>query len=378
MTIAPRIFVTASALTAALLLAGCAGPGSSRSAAQTDPRPGRQSGLTIDHNAWSRLGYQWDWTGAPYVAEGANIAIVTPTESDVIVADSANFFTVLEPNSGDIRWAAQLERRIARYVGVVPIPGGETFWAVGTGKVQEIELRSGNTVREQALGMEVTTEPVIAGDKLIFGTGSGGLLAHNVTTAFKSWAYQLDGAIDANPVEVAPGLVATVSRGGDVATHATETGSMIARAKIAGGVEANPISDGDLVYVASLDQSVYAFEAESGRRVWRHRTPAPIVVQPTLWDGLLYVSLEQGLTALDAFTGDVVWQNTDIQGWVCGTRDGELLVWNGLHLMLIDADRGDLIDSVDVPGAIGIKVDRFEDPDVYVVTTTRVARFRPR
>ena len=83
---------------------------------------------------------------------------------------------------------------------------------------------------------------------------------------------------------------------------------------------AQPVTDGSDLYLASLDHHVYALDpGDLNQALWDTELDASIVSAPAISDGTLYVGTINGsLYALDAATGDVLWQAT-LDGGIWGT-----------------------------------------------------------
>ncbi len=75
-------------------------------------------------------------------------------------------------------------------------------------------------------------------------------------------------------------------------------------------VALRPAGDGSRVYAASVDGNVYAFDPESGKRIWRTELDIKLAAGPGVGDGLVVVAGEDGLAiALDASTGQESWRS---------------------------------------------------------------------
>ncbi|MCD6157354.1 MAG: PQQ-binding-like beta-propeller repeat protein [Euryarchaeota archaeon] len=84
-------------------------------------------------------------------------------------------------------------------------------------------------------------------------------------------------------------------------------------------IAARLIAANGLIYVASMDGRVYAYDAELGAKVWETEVTLPftwsaripvggIVASPVYYNGILYVVVRQGgVVALNALTGKVLW-----------------------------------------------------------------------
>lgn len=70
-----------------------------------------------------------------------------------------------------------------------------------------------------------------------------------------------------------------------------------------------PISDGDVVYLASMDHYLYALALNDGSLKWESDMGGSMVGSPTLADGVLYVgTIGSEVVAVDAETGKDLWR----------------------------------------------------------------------
>lgn len=84
-----------------------------------------------------------------------------------------------------------------------------------------------------------------------------------------------------------------------------------AEALIKDRIIAPPLQVGDQVFVGTADNYVYALDAaNNGALQWQFETGHSIWGQATYEDGILYVSsLDKSVYALDATTGDLIWES---------------------------------------------------------------------
>jgi hypothetical protein len=89
---------------------------------------------------------------------------------------------------------------------------------------------------------------------------------------------------------------------------------------------------------------------------------------------------DHGLVAIDSISGDILWNNKSIDGWVVSLANkDELMVWTGKVLAAVDIDSGEIISSADLDGAAGVRADSFIDGNLYVITPNgAIARFSLR
>jgi outer membrane protein assembly factor BamB len=67
-----------------------------------------------------------------------------------------------------------------------------------------------------------------------------------------------------------------------------------------------------IVYTASLNGYVYAFDAYTGECYWKYNLPGlGTLSSPSVVDGVVYIGSHYGLLALNAYTGEKIWQSSD-------------------------------------------------------------------
>jgi len=334
---------------------------------------------SIDHDAFREMGYRWDWSGFPPLQKNAELAHAQAHHDVIITLGSGATLSVMDARTGKIKWSKQVDRPITSFFE--PVRFGETLYVSSETNLYEINLKNGNTIDEDRLGTIVSTAPAIIDNIAVFGTTAGELFGFQMDQDFKLWSYKFDGPIHTKAVELDDEFVAAISDGGDIRTIRAKSAESANIMRIAGGARTDMLTDGVALYIASTDQSAYSFAIEDGFRYWRQRSSAPIMAQPVLHDSIFYVSMDDtGLAAMDAETGEMIWNNADLMGWPIGLLGGnELIVWTGYELISLDNERGDILSRISLPYASGVRTDMFEDGNIYIVTNDgRIAKFSPR
>jgi outer membrane protein assembly factor BamB len=368
-----------AALLALGLLIGCEAPttinrGPDRTVDQ------RRKDFPIKHDDYAKIGYRLDWVGYPSVTGTLPIQECMGYPDLVVTLESGSFVSVLEPNTGAQRCADQLANYLTKFVGFVR--EGNFIYVASEGEIFTLDTRTCNLVGRQRTARSVSTEPVYFNNLLICGTGAGEVLAHLASGnvgGIKAWGFMSNGSFESKPVLIG-GAVGAVSQAGQVVILDAQTGSLLGLNRIYDGLATDPVSDGRLMFVASLDQSIYAFAPQGASQVWRYRTAAPLKVQPTATADRLYCAIpDKGLTAFESGTGNVVWTTKGFMGSVVGTNKGRLVAWDGREAALIDAARGDIIDRAKLPGVSFLRTDKFDDGALLVVSKSGVvAKFQPK
>jgi outer membrane protein assembly factor BamB len=263
-----------------------------------------------------------------------------------------------------------------------------------------MDINTGNLLARQPVQLVVTTPPVIDGGYAVFGTPIGQVLCHRFGDAkgnplpppleegLDIWGYSLDGAITAAPVRMGH-TAGFVTEQGQVFFVDILSGSSRGTARISGGMDTNPVTDGRFMYVGSRDQSIYAFAPERSTYTWRERTAEPITVQPTYHDGTLYCTLNaEGLVAFDVSQdaldmgefGRRRWVSPEGKGEVIAVQKGDLIVWNAPTLSRVDAKTGDIITSLQLKGVDRVITgNQLVDSDLLAIGTKgQLIRFSAR
>jgi outer membrane protein assembly factor BamB len=189
----------------------------------------------------------------------------------------------------------------------------------------------------------------------------------------------MSGAIEADPVLVGD-AIGLVSQAGDVLILDAVSGSAIGRNRIGGGPGAPLAATDDTLFVASLDQSLYAFNREGGTTRWRKRTETPLRDRPVLHEGRVYCTIpDQGLTAFDAGTGEEAWSAEGVGGYVVAVRDGRPIAWDGREAVSLDPETGQVIERARLEHVDFVLTDTLVDGTLYTVSEHGVVvRFNPR
>ena len=358
--------------TLALTLLACA----PLAACSTGGSRGQYGQGEIFTDPWADLGYRLDWRGFPVLTGRRGAERTDVFDIGILVQDTQNTITLMDPDTGRNLWVTQVGRPATRFVGNGVYE--DSVLVCSDNEVYFLDAQTGTITDRQSIAVVVNTPPVVMGETAVFGSATGEVVGHSLYSGFKMWGYLLGGSMQAPPVAVGQ-RVGAVSEAGDVLFVRPENGSSSGRASIFGGLDNRPVADARTMYVASLDQSVYAFSGDDGRRVWRYRTESPITAQPAVAMGMLCVMIPgEGLVALDALTGDRLWANPELSGEVVGSLEDELLFWDGRTLHALSADAGEVVASLPLSGAREVFCSPVEDGDLYVVTNDAVAKYSPR
>jgi len=223
--------------------------------------------------------------------------------------------------------------------------------------------------------------PTVAGDHVAVG-GSGGAALLDAASGDRLQTYPGEGVAWA-PVIREETVYYTAGDGRKPDSHRVYAmgidGSERWQFPVGDSLYCGPALGDGAVFVASMDEYVYAIEAGSGEQRWRFETPADNTgssSQPVYADGTVFVHEggDRVMFALDAQTGDVVWRfpAPDVLTAVPAIAGDVVVTATPGHLLAIDRDSGDLSWAVGLEESIyGPMVT--DDHVLYVVEGTVVA-----
>lgn len=339
---------------------------------------GLQTLKELEADPFYRAGFRREWSTFVPVAEAGRLQRLEHVGDFIVARDSSNLVSLILPEGGEVRWSAPIGSSLQRYVGSVR--QGALLLVCSETELFAMDTVTGNLIDRQTFERVVNTRPAQFGPLLVFGTASDLVIAHLTDRRIRAWAYGVNAPIVADPVQMNGGLVAFISQIGEVIILDGISGSAAARFRLLGGVTGRPTTDGNRLFVASLDQSLYAFAPGTPRPLWRVRTDRPLTDAPVYHDGRVYLNVPgQGLTAFDANTGAQRWNEPKINGTVISVQGRDLIVWNGKTLARVATRDGAILEQGDIPGVADLITDRFVDGNLYAAHPSGgVTRFQPR
>ncbi len=361
---------------------GCAGDGTSRTGGTDAASYAPEENSA--YNTYRRLGYRLEWSSRTVVSSRSRVEQVMTYRDIVLTQDGSNTVTLLESTDGAVRWSADLAGDLEQFVGLDRLVMGDSrrVVACSESEIYLLDERTGDLRDRQKLTELVNTPPTMtAGGLAVFGCPTSRVICQDVVRRARGWAYGVNGAVTSRPVVVSGNVVGLVSQGGDVLFLDAVKGTGRGITRIYGGLANNPVSDGSAMYVASLDQSIWAIEPFGADRIrWRNRYEQPITAQPVLHGDTLYVTIPgKGLTSLDTATGVTNWDNPEVDGDVIAIRDGRPLVWNGSDAVLVDPRHGRVIERETLDDVQILRADEFVDGNLITVARDgTVKKYSPR
>jgi outer membrane protein assembly factor BamB len=333
----------------------------------------------IPAESYTKLGYRLGWNAyaSLYTRDNA-IQSIDFLGDSVIVQDDASVVTSMNAETGAYKWSTLVADGYNKFYGnyfasghIISLSQSDAFI---------LDPESGVLITRQKLGHIASTKAVRVGDLLVYGTRRGELVGHLTTTGITSWASRLSGPIESDPVLLSNGNAVAVSETGDVAIINAASGLSDGRTQLIAGAVASPAVSDRAVFVAGLDQSLWAKAANGGETLWRLRTDAQLTSSPTYHAGKVYQLVPgTGVVCVDAVSGKLAWTSTSATGRVIAAIGDKLLTYNGKEATTIDARNGELVERVALPGVKMLVPDRFANGNLYAIDAGgKVTKLTPR
>jgi outer membrane protein assembly factor BamB len=369
-----------------VILTGCKSGGADHAASgRSLDDPKAASELERQHvigpDGARELNYRLDWQ---FVGAGKNLKHLSVQGDSVYALDERNFLTRIKLDDGTRLWQMPIAESIEEVLGVTVVEG-RVYVATG-GAMLVLDGANGTQIDKQKLKTIASTTAVEAGQFLIYGSRSGQVVWHSRAVGQQWRSYQVSHFIHLPPI-VSDGYVVSIGAAGRIMVLNASDASQVWGAQLLDAISAAPAVGNGAVYVAGLDQYLRAFDLSSGRGLWKVLSESQLTDSPTLIGDRVYQQIPgQGMLCFSAMPqdspgGEMLWQSVDVKGNVITQRRNELIVWDSQRkrLTLVDATRGSLIKTMDLPQAAQIIVAGENNTDLYAASNDgRIVRLIPR
>ncbi|MHC4219185.1 MAG: outer membrane protein assembly factor BamB family protein [Planctomycetota bacterium] len=373
------------------LMAGCttqgrADAGAVAPAAVPDAKIDLEAEYLIGPSKVRELGYRIDHQSRVFPEGESGVKHLAVQRDSAFVLDGHNFLTRLRRADGHRLWRIPVADPLDDIYGITYLPEDNLVMLMVGGHVAVLDRTTGSLLDKQDLGQIASTAPVVYGGLLIYGSRNGQVVWHSFEVGYQWRGYQVSSAIRLAP-RLVGNDVAVVSSDGVVMVLDVPSAVALWEKRLLSGVEAEPAVGFGLLYIAGLDQYVWALDLRTGRTAWRYLSEAPLVCPPSLVDDRLYQHIpSEGMVCfaarpVDSPGGEIIWTTPDVRGRVLGPRGNRLLVWDehGRQMTLLDSERGAVMTTIDLPDVRHVLMNDSEPWDLYAASDDgRVIRLVPR
>jgi outer membrane protein assembly factor BamB len=261
--------------------------------------------------------------GSPAIADGV-----------VYIASLSGYLYAIDQATGKEKWKFKSRMPIASTpaiqgglvyfvsstgaLGAIDAATGQPKWVLPTEYDRKFEAKNLHGYPSSAQTIPdawdlFTSSPAVAGGKVFFGSGDGGVYAADASTGVLQWKFSTKDVVHSSPA-VANGTVYIGSWDSTLYAIDAESGMQKWAFKAGDdpaihnqvGFQSSPAYAGGVVYIGCRDAHVYAIDAATGARKWDYPTSKSWVIgTPAVRDGVVYVGTSDSarFMALDAKSG---------------------------------------------------------------------------
>lgn len=231
----------------------------------------------------------------------------------VIAGNPHDGLVAFDQESGRLVWRRNIE------LGVEPsatLINDRLFVGANDGQFYSIHAEDGNILWSFPTRIDVLSEPLLVDGVLYILTGNNALYALDASTGRQIWQYSRQDLTaltirgGSKPVFRNGNIIVGFSDGFLVSllasSGAVKWEKQLSRNKKFRDIDADPILDGDVLYISAFDEKTYAVRAATGDLVWTEDISG--YGKPVLFGKQLFVGTSSGeIVALEKDTGKKNW-----------------------------------------------------------------------
>ena len=318
--------------------------------------------------------------------ENQNILWTRKNSSTMAIADGIVYMTTLEGVAAvDIVTGEDIWYRSGLDVGGLAALADGVLYTVGyyDGSLYALDITDGSTrwVYKSESYSSISSLPTVAEGMVYIGGNDGYLWALNKDGSLE-WKYKHDSVTDYNYIirsspAFAQGILYVGSDDGFLYALDAEEGHFLWRYDIGIEGEASPTIDNGKLYIQGGDK-LFCFDASDGTLVWDYVAPNGNAgwSTPVVEDGIVYANdLGSGLQAFDANSGEELWSYATSTGATDHSPtvfDGTVYITGVNGISTVDALTGELIWNYGKFSATNVSVEFYTPAVVYDKTTHAV------
>jgi outer membrane protein assembly factor BamB len=204
-------------------------------------------------------------------------------------------------------------------------------------------------------GDAVSSSPVVAGDRVVFGCRDGHVYALGTANGDSLWSFAAKDGFGASPLRCG-NLIVIGSYEGTVYALDLLTGTSQWSVPTQGRIVGSAVCDSTSVYVGSYDHRLYAITLATGAVRWSRDLGGVLWASPAAEDGqIIAAGLDGRVSSVDARTGRVRWSSS-LGGPIYSSPalgEGRVFVGTrGGDVVALDVRTGAVAWKVDAGGAV--------------------------
>lgn len=314
------------------------------------------------------VGYRIGWATDLSLSSNEQISSLAVLDDLILVVEApSNRISAVSLRDGTRRWTIVLGDATTQLFQ--PMHRDDRIYVASPARLYTLAARNGELLHVDNFDTPLSSDPILVRNFAICGGFSGRLFAHDLTSGYGKWQYDLTTRIEAKPV-LAGFDIFSADTSGVYAMLSSIDGALRWRGRTFGAVTAPPAIDQMAVYLPSKDQTLYALDRATGNEKWKLPLEIPLTYSPVSIGLNLYLPLNgHGTVAIDAIAGQVRWRIPEVAQALQGDEQ-RILMATDSSLQLLDSANGSTLAR----GATGLLQSVLLGPDDSIVLVSPLGR----
>jgi outer membrane protein assembly factor BamB/tetratricopeptide (TPR) repeat protein len=219
----------------------------------------------------------------------------TPVGEMIIVAGKSQTIHALEAETGKPLWNVQLPA-FAAGAPSKPDASGTVYVLTLTGQLCAVSTADGGKLlwclpvsADESNPFKPATDPHLDGTHLFFGAEDGRIVSFDVKEKRLKWALNIGSREFTDLYSTGESIIFGLGNGSVISLN-PQTGEVIWNSRASYAITAPPIAGDGTVFTASLDGTIHALDAGTGRKLAEFTTGGTMMGAPALENSMLYAA----------------------------------------------------------------------------------------
>ena len=243
--------------------------------------------------------FQWK-----YPTDGGIVSRPLIYENNVFFCSEDQCLHVIGARTGKLLWTYPTEGRV---YSSPRISDGHIFFGSDDQSLHAVNVNSGRAVWKFATDGEIHSTPLVANEMVYFGNENGSFYGLDFRGGLK-WRFQAKRGMTSSAISDGPVLY-TASLDSTLYALDAKSGWAIWKFRLGKGTISSPAMVDDFIFIGAADGFVYCVNARTAKEVWRFKTDNQVSSSPTIYKDSLYIGSVDGfMYCLEYRTGRLRWK----------------------------------------------------------------------
>lgn len=241
-----------------------------------------------------------------YATEGGLPGKPAVYENSLFIGSEDNRLHAISLRSGSLLWTYYADRPFRSSPAIAQ---GHIFIGSDDGYLHAVNISTGRVAWKMDAAGSIRSTAYISQDNVYFGTEEGEMICLDFSGETK-WRFRTKRAVTSSPT-VQNDIVYFASLDNTLYALDAKTGWAHWRFRMGRGSISSPLVIENNLYVGAADHVLYCINAQTSKEIWRFTTEHQITASPTFYKDSIYIgSVDGNMYSLDAKSGQLKWKFT--------------------------------------------------------------------